>query len=83
MEVNKGISMDDIPGEVVLELRCSDFNPFTDDAERLNKEFGEAPYLSINELIYRFAFSFKEEKISSIRIPRKCVSVINKVIQNN
>ena len=51
--------------------------------EKLNKEFGEAPDLSINELIYRFAFSFKEEKISSIRIPRKCVSVINKVIQNN
>ena len=83
MEVNKGISMDHIPGEVVLELRCSDFNPFTDDAEKLNKEFGEAPDLSINELIYRFAFSFKEEKISSIRIPRKCVSVINNIVQNN
>lgn len=83
MEVNKGISMDHIPGEVVLELRCSDFNPFTDDADRLNKEFGEAPDSSINEIIHRFAFSFKDEKIFSVRIPGKCIPDSSSLIYNN
>jgi ketosteroid isomerase-like protein len=83
LEVNRGISMDNRPGEVVLELRCSNFDPFTDNVSIVDKAFGEKPDSSIDETIYRFAFSFKDEKIFTIRVPRKSISENNKLKENN
>ena len=83
LEVNRGISMDNKPGEVVLELRCSNFDPFSDNVSIVDKAFGEKPDFSIDETIYRFAFSFKDEKIYSIRVPRKSISENNKLKENN
>ena len=75
--------MDNKPGEVVLELRCSNFDPFTDNISIVDKAFGEKPDSSIDETIYRFAFSFKDEKIYSIRVPSKSISENNKLKENN
>ena len=35
MDVHKGISIDHLPGEAVLELRLSYFNPFCDDESEI------------------------------------------------
>jgi len=83
MEVNRGVSMDQFAGEAVLELRCSTFDPFSDNPKKVKKEFGEKADQSINETVYRFAFSFKDDKIFTIRIPGKCCSEITNMIQNN
>jgi hypothetical protein len=83
MEVNRGISMDFKPGEIVLELRCSTFDPFCDNISITKKAFGTKPDPFINEKVYLFAFSFKDEKIFSIRVPKKCVHEITKLISNN
>ena len=83
LEVNRGISMDNKPGEVVLELRCSNFDPFSDNISIVDKAFGEKPDYRIDETIYRFAFSFKDERIYSIRVPRKSISENNKLKENN
>ncbi len=79
----RGITLDHTPGETVLELRCSNQNPFIDDRAVEKRNFGEAPDTSIDEKVYRFAFSFKDEKIYSIRIPGKCTADIKKLTLNN
>lgn len=79
----KGISVDQIPGEIVLEMRCSDFGPFNADCSIIKKQFGEKPNLEQNELVYRFAFSFKDNAIYSIRIPGKCTGEFENLIKNN
>jgi hypothetical protein len=68
-EINYGVATDHKIGEVVLELRFSDFDPFTDDQDPTHT-FGEDTDCRFNELIFHFAFTFKEGKIYSIRIPR-------------
>ncbi len=78
-----GISLDASPGETVLELRCSEFDPFRDDCSLLEKNFGEKPDSRINESIHRFAFTFRDGKIFTIRIPKKCTADIEYLTQNN
>ena len=82
-EINTGISLDHYPGEFVMELRCSCYDPFTDSITSVKKTFGEKPDPLINESVYRFAFSFKDEKIFTIRIPGKCISDPKPFIENN
>jgi hypothetical protein len=43
MEINTGISLDNYPGEFVMELRCSCYDPFTDNISSVKKRFGEKP----------------------------------------
>jgi hypothetical protein len=80
MEVNRGVTIDKFPGEVVLEFRSSDIDPFTNDVNLINKKFGEKPDQRIKEVVHVLAFSFKDNKIFTIRIPGKCVS--ENAIQN-
>jgi len=68
-EINYGVATDHKIGEVVMELRFSDFDPFTDDQDP-SHEFGDNSDYRFDELIFHFAFSFKDGKIFSIRIPR-------------
>jgi hypothetical protein len=79
----KGISIDNIPGEIVLEMRCSDFGSFNADCSITKKQFGDQPDIKQNELVCRFAFSFKDCAIYSIRIPGKCIGEFEKLIKNN
>lgn len=82
MDVHKGISIDHLPGEPVLELRVSYFDPFCDDSEIENK-FGDMPNLKFEESVFRFAFTFKDGLIFTIRIPKKCTADIINLSQNN
>ena len=82
MDVHKGISIDHLPGEAVLELRVSYFDPFCDDSEIENK-FGDKPNLKFEESVFRFAFTFKDGLIFTIRVPKKCTADILNLSQNN
>jgi hypothetical protein len=83
LEVNRGITIDNYPGEVVLEFRSSDIDPFTDDVNHMGKKFGEKPDKRIKEVVNVFAFSFKDNKIYTIRRPEKCISEFNSMLENN
>jgi hypothetical protein len=79
----RGITLDRYAGENVLEIRCSEFDPFTFDYAVINKKFGDELDLTINESIFRFAFSFKDDQIYTIRIPGKCTADLKNLIKNN
>jgi hypothetical protein len=83
MEINTGIALDRYPGEFVMEIRCSSYDPFTDDIAMVKKPFGANPDPKIHESVFRFAFSFKQDKIYTIRIPGKCISDPKPFIENN
>ncbi|MEN9400614.1 MAG: hypothetical protein RL632_1717 [Bacteroidota bacterium] len=68
-EINYGVATDHKIGETVMEIRFSDFDPFT-DTEDPSHDFGDCPDYRFDELIFYFAFSFKDGKIFSIRFPR-------------
>jgi hypothetical protein len=68
-DTNYGIATDHKIGEVVMELRFSDFDPFIDE-DYPSYTFGDCSDYRFDELIIYFAFSFKDGKIYSIRIPR-------------
>ena len=83
MDVHKGISIDHLPGEAVLELRVSYFDPFCNDDSEIENKFGDKPNLKFEESIFRFAFTFKDGLIYSIRVPKKCTADILNLSQNN
>ncbi len=68
-DTNYGIATDHKIGEVVMELRFLDFDPFIDE-EYPTYAFGDPSDYRFDELVFYFAFSFKDGKIFSIRIPR-------------
>jgi len=68
-DTNYGFATDHGMGEVVMELRFSDFDPFTDN-EYPTHEFGDTPDFRYDELIFHFAFTFKDGRIFSIRVPK-------------
>ena len=68
-DTNYGVATDHRIGEVVMELRFSDYDPFT-DTEKIDHEFGDQPDYRFDELVFYFAFTFKEGRIYSIRVPR-------------
>jgi hypothetical protein len=75
MHVNYGFSMDHKPGEHVVEFRFMDFDPFThpeaDPTKNLLKELGEPGDDDLKELIYRYALTFKDGKIHTLRHPKR------------
>ena len=83
MDVHKGISIDHLPGEAVLQLRLSNFNPFCDDESEIENKFGDKPNLKFEESVFRFAFTFKDGMIFTIRVPKKCTADILNLSQNN
>lgn len=75
MHVNYGFSMDHKPGEHVVEFRFMDFDPFThpeaDPTKNLAKQLGEPGDDDLKELIYRYALTFKDGKIYTLRHPKR------------
>jgi hypothetical protein len=75
MHVNYGFSMDHKPGEHVVEFRFMDFDPFThpeaDPTKNLAKQLGEPGDDDLKELIYRYAITFKDGKIYTLRHPKR------------
>ena len=80
---NEGVSCDHLPGEMVLEIRCSDRDPFSGEIPWRSKKFGDAVDHEMKEVIHRFAFSFKEGKIFTIRKPHEAIGLGNPVIELN
>ena len=83
MDVHKGISIDHLPGEAVLELRLSYFNPFCDDDSEIENKFGDKPNLKFEESVFRCAITIKDGLIFTIRVPKKCTADIINLSQNN
>lgn len=76
MHVNYGFTMDEKPGEDVVEFRFMDFDPFTmhpqnDPNKNLSKALGEPGDDDLKELIYRFSLTFKDGKIYTLRHPKR------------
>jgi hypothetical protein len=80
---NEGVSCDHFPGEIVLEIRCSDWDPFSGDIPWRSKEFGDALDHEMKEVIHQFAFTFLDGKIITIRKPLKAVGLENVIINSN
>ncbi len=80
---NEGVSCDHFPGEIVLEIRCSDWDPFSGDIPWRSKEFGDALDNEMKEVIHQFAFTFLDGKILTIRKPLKAVGLENVIINSN
>jgi hypothetical protein len=81
-EINYGIATDHRIGEIVIELRFSDFDPFTDN-ECPSYHFGDPADKRFNEVVFHFAFSFREGKIFSMRIPRSYMKSIDWLAARN
>lgn len=72
MSINTGLSMFPLPGSEVVEIRCSNNDPYSGPFSR--KKFGEKEDSRIGEKVFRFCFEFKDELISRIEISRKYIS---------
>jgi hypothetical protein len=73
VEIIHAISADHIPGEIVLQFYCSKFK--TDREINLG--------ISADQKVYSFAFSFEDERIFSIRKPKRIVENIEEHQLNN
>jgi hypothetical protein len=80
---NEGVSCDYLPGEMVLEIRCSDWDPFSGEIPWRSKKFGDAVDQEMKEVVHQFAFTFKEGKIFSIRKPHRAIGLEDPVIELN
>lgn len=83
IEVKHGISMDYLPGEPVLEFHCSEYKRLKTEEDE-GEEYKEL--INQNKKIpktYRFAFSFKDELIFTIRKPKAFSYQIEELIQLN
>ena len=77
MGVNHGYTADHMPGQHVVEFRFMDFDPFThpeaDPTKNLAKQLGEPGDDDLKELVYRYALTFKEGKIFTLRHPLRFI----------
>ena len=81
-EFKDGYSLDEFPGEHVIEFRFMETDPFTHP--NVDKfEFGEAPRKEFNELVVRLAFRFQKGKIIGLRFPKKVIKSIDTFIHQN
>lgn len=71
VHINKGWSLSPIPGSEVLEIRCSDGDPFLES--EVTKKFGEPQDDAIGEKVFRFCFAFKDDLISRIEYSKHFV----------
>jgi hypothetical protein len=81
IEVRHGVSLDHLPGQPVMEFHCSEYTRI-----KTKEDEGEEYKELINKKIpktYRFAFSFKDELIFTIRKPQSCAYNIEELIQLN
>ena len=78
--INRGFTSN---GAEVLEIRASEFIKFNDNDEPVIHGFGEPADQSINEVVYRFAFRFKDGKMISIQHPKRIHATIDKFIEGN
>jgi hypothetical protein len=81
-EFKDGYSLDEFPGEHVIEFRFMETDPFTyPDVDQF--EFGSAPRKEFKELVIRIAFQFKNGKIIRLRFPKRVVKSIETFIHQN
>jgi hypothetical protein len=81
-EFKDGYSMDEFPGEHVIEFRFMEADPFSfPDVDKF--EFGEAPRKEFKELVVRLAFRFHNGKIIGLRFPKRVVKSIESFILQN
>lgn len=77
MGVNHGYTADHMPGQQVVEFRFMDFDPFThpeaDPTKNLSKQLGEPGDDDLKELVYRYALTFKDGKIFTLRHPLRFI----------
>ena len=87
MGVNFGYTADHMPGQHVVEFRFMDFDPFThpeaDPTKNLSKQLGEPGDEDLKELVYRYALSFKDGKIFSLRHPNRFTETLEKFTLEN
>jgi hypothetical protein len=79
----EGITCDFRPGEIMLEIRCSDLDFFESKIPWRSKNFGEQIDKEINEIVHQFAFTFRNDKIFTIRKPKKSISLDSPIIYSN
>lgn len=87
-QVNYGFTNDFHPGQHVVEFRFMEFDPFRDCPENdptinLGKGLGEPGDPRLNEIVRVYALTFKDEKIYSLRVPKKFVASIEKFTLEN
>ena len=81
-EFKDGYSMDEFPGEHVIEFRFMETDPFT-HPEVGEFQFGDAPRKNMNELVVRLAFRFRKGKIIGLRFPKKVIQSIETFVNQN
>jgi hypothetical protein len=78
MGVNHGYTADHMPGHHVVEFRFMDFDfdshPEADPTKNLAKALGEPGDDDLKELIYRYALTFKDGKIFTLRHPKRFIA---------
>ena len=75
--INHGFSNDHLPGQVVVEFRFALFNPFNhpelDSDKKLSRELGDPCDHNLLEVVCRFALTFKDGKIYTLRHPLRFI----------
>lgn len=79
VEFNNGFTADHLPYEHVIEFRFSNFDDFGGSRKPIEKKFGTPSDKSIREIVFYLAFSYKDNKVFSIRIPEKYVGDLSQI----
>jgi len=79
IELNNGYTADHLPYENVIEFRCSHFDDFGGRRKPAENKFGTPSDKSIREIVFYLAFSYKENKVFSVRIPEKYVGDLSQI----
>ena len=81
LHINKGLSVFPLPGSEVVEIRCSNQDPFS--GSMLHKKFGDKEDAIINEKVFRFCFEFKDELITRIEFSKSFIEHKTEIFTNN
>lgn len=85
--INHGFSTDHQPGQVVVEFRFGVIDPFCheeqDPSITLLKKLGEPADRKIAEAVFRFALTFKDGKIFTLRHPKKYAENLDRFLEEN
>ena len=81
LHINTGLSVFPLPGSEVVEIRCSNFSPFT--GEPISKKFGEPEEKKLGEKVFRFCFEFKDELITRIEFSKSFIEHRTELFKNN
>ena len=79
IEMNNGYSADHLPYQHVIEFRCFHCDDFGGSRKPAEKIFGTPSDKSIREIVFYLAFSYKENKVFSVRIPEKYVGDLSQI----